>query len=450
MERIDRRLVVILLVALAVRVAASVVRPLDDISDDGGFYINVVTQSLDSGLPFLAFQTEEGAIRHYTSIGPLYPAFQLQLFATLPRAGALAGLRAAQVLLDLLTVWLVYHIGRRLFGRGAGLVAMAAMALDVRFALQASDPSTETLYIALSIAGFYLYLRAVQSGRIRGFAGSGAVFGLATLTRPVPLLLPVAMALHALLAGKAERPRLLKGVGLMALALWALVTPWIVRNAVVTGGQFIPVSNVGASTFWLGSRDDGRYHGHEEFYEARAEDIARPDEEAETGKNLSPEYMRAGLANVLGKPLQYLGNRARNTLEAYLQPYGTVFFAGPSSRVATWRWLRGEASLGEGLATQGFWPKLAIYVFHFGALGLGLAGLALAWRRWRETLPLALMLVYGTGVYALLLVIPRYLFPLMPFYWVAAGFALMWLWERLAQRKAGPRSAPVPSGAEGR
>jgi 4-amino-4-deoxy-L-arabinose transferase-like glycosyltransferase len=435
----SRGVVIILLVALAIRLAMSVTLPLDHVSDDAAFYVRMAKTPLE-GHPFLSVANPlTGEVTYYTSVGPLYPAFLLPFFAALPGGAALLAVRLVQALLSTLGVWLVYRAGVRLFGRGAGLVAMAAMALDVRFILEAPDLTTETLYITLQVAGFALYLAAVQSERLRGFVWSGAVFGLATLTRPVPLALPLALAFHALLASQ-DRARLLKGVGVMALALWAVATPWVVRNAIVTGGQLIPVSDTAASTFWLGSTDDGRYHGHEEFYEARAEDIGDGDYGVKDGR-----YFRAGLRNVLAQPLNYLGTRARNTLGAYLQPYGTVNFEGPSIKEVAASWLRGEASLGDVVSIQGFWPKLVVYAFHFPSLGLGLFGLALSWRRWREVLPLALMLAYGTAVYAVLVVLPRYLFPLMPFYWVAAGYALVWLWGRVTRRNA---AVPLVSGAK--
>jgi 4-amino-4-deoxy-L-arabinose transferase-like glycosyltransferase len=263
------------MVALMLSTTISITRPLDENSDDAGFYLRSARLT-SNGAPLLShYNIYTHQYIYNTSVGPLYPAFLAVIMSALRDGAIIPGLRAAQVLLNVLSVWLVYQIGKTLFGRRAGLVAMAAMALDIRFALQAPDPTTETLYTALELAGLALYLKAAGSGRLRGFFASGAIFGLATLTRPVPILLPFALVWHALLGGE-ERKFLLKGVGVLAMALWAVIIPWTIRNAIVTGGELIPVSNTAASNFWMGSTNDGRYHGHEPFYDERAEEVNIP------------------------------------------------------------------------------------------------------------------------------------------------------------------------------
>lgn len=417
-------------------------RPLEQMSDDARFYLHSAQQTVE-GAPLLAeYNPYADKYAYNTAVGPLYPAFIVLFLSSLPETVALVGVRVVQVLLDTVSVWLVYHIARRLFNRQAGIVAMAAMALDVRFALQAPDPTTETLYIALSVAGFYLYIAALESRRLRGFISSGVVFGLATLTRPVPILFPAALAIHAVLAGE-QRRRLLKGVAFLAVTQWIVVMPWVVRNAIVTGGEFIPVVNTAASNFWLGSTGDGTYHGHEQFFEAREQEVDMPTQEphhlrdqAEMSETFSSAYVEAGLDNVMTHPVGYIAQRARNTLTAFLQPFGTAWFPGESIKVLVVEWLRGEATLDSVVRTDGFFFKLLIYLFHFTSVGMGLLGLCLSWRRWREVLPLALMLAYGTAVYAVLIILPRYLFPLMPFFWVAAGYGLVYLWAFVTRRKA--------------
>lgn len=429
-KQLLRVIVLVLLVGLVLRLMVSALRPLDTISDDGRFYLQVTQWTVFENRLFLTDgYLPSGKPHYFTSVGPVYPAFLVVLLASIQDIdAALWTLRVVQALLDTLTVLLAYGIGSRLFGRGAGLVAMAALALDLRFILQVPDPSTETLYTTLLLAGFYFYVVAMQTERYRTYALAGVVLGVATLTRPVPLLLPLALLVCAVLAEQEDRVRVLKGTGLMALTLWAVVAPWVVRMAIVTDGEFIPVSDSAASSFWMGSRGDGRELNQGEFYEALPEEIVASGYERENAP-----FIRAGLENVLSHPFVYAGTRFRNVLSAYLQPYGTVWFEGESIKALFGSWLRGEASLREVVSTVGFWPKLAIYGFHFTSLGFGLAGLALAWRRRREWLPLAATIAYGTAVYTVLLVLPRYLFPLMPLYWVAAGFALVWLWEHRFQ-----------------
>lgn len=440
-KAIPRSVLLVLLVALVARASVAATRPLDTITDDGHYYIEMATRVTEGGQRFMTRAYAPG-LREYkedSSAGPLYIAFLIPFYSVLGVDSALVGVRIAQVLLSIATVAGVYATARLLFGHRAALIGAGALALDPRFALETPDPTTETLYMALLVAGFWWYTRAVQRDDLDPFLGAGTLFGLAALVRPIPLLLPLALAVHALLSGGNQRGRLLKGMGLVALALWLTVTPWIVRNAIVSGGQFIPVSNTGASTFFMGSLDDGTYQGKDDFYERRDEEIG--ETQSGISETISDEYVEAGLDNILEHPFVYLANRLKVTFDALAQPHGTLWFEGPGIKQTIDRWLRGSASVSEVVSTTGFWPKLAIYFFHMWAVVLGLVGLAVSWRRWRDVLPIALTIAYLTAVYAVLIIGPRYLFPTMPFYWILAGHGTLVVWQRLGHSGSHKQSA---------
>ncbi len=85
---------------------------------------------------------------------------------------------------------------------------------------------------------------------------------------------------------------------------------------------------------------------------------------------------------------------------------------------------RSITGLFEVTAAPGFWPKLALYGFHYVSLIAGLVGRWLTRRRWRLTLPLAGFILYTLLIHLLLDAIPRYIFPTSVFWWVFAGIAL--------------------------
>jgi 4-amino-4-deoxy-L-arabinose transferase-like glycosyltransferase len=401
------------------RLAMAAALPTDKLSNDTSYYAEIAV-NLATGKGF----TFGPNYKDQFTVGPVYPAFLALYYGPLPERAAVMGVRVAQAAFDALAVWMVYRIGRRLFGRRAGLIGMGLMALDLRFIYQATDLTTETLFIALFVAGMALYVRAADTLRSRDFARSGLLLGLATLIRPVPLLLPVALIVHALVIQPPRRRQLARGVALTALVAWATITPWIIRNY-VEKGEFIPVSDVGASNFWLGSEGEGTERGVQYFESTAPEEVQpTPHPRKDTVRYSGLAYLVAGLRNVFDNPLDYVAKRAHNTLSAYIQPYGTVFFEGPSVKESMDGWLQGQIGLGALVSTPGLWPKLAIYAFHYAALIFGLGGLVAAGRDWRRALPLALVIVYVTGLYSVLVVIPRYLFPVMPFYWASAGNAL--------------------------
>ena len=89
------------------------------------------------------------------------------------------------------------------------------------------------LPLELGALALALHLRGGPSSRAGGAAIIGALIGLATLVRPVGVVMLLPMAI-ALLGPRPWRSwRLAKAPVIMAVATALTVTPWVVRNVVV-------------------------------------------------------------------------------------------------------------------------------------------------------------------------------------------------------------------------
>jgi hypothetical protein len=132
------------------------------------------------------------------ALPPLYSVF-LSLFALFPGFPVTA--LAAQLLLAVGANWVVFALGRCLHSTRAGLLAAAAFAIWVPNIFNVWSTSQESLYIPLILAAFLLFARAIdRESAALGFGVAGAVFGLAALTRSMPMffVLPAACAHVAL------------------------------------------------------------------------------------------------------------------------------------------------------------------------------------------------------------------------------------------------------------
>lgn len=436
----DRFVWIVLAAALLLRVAIMLAafQSDDAFTDDGPYYISAARH-----LDRLWFP--ENARRAITSIGPLYPIFLSPFMQLIPRSMPIAQLvsaRLAQVVLDTLLVLLVYLIARRLFGERAGRVALVAQALDLRYIFTAGTIATETLFITLFAAFVAAYLRAAAEGRMGWYALAGLLLAAATLTRPVPLLFPLALLIHALLTPQARR-RALRGAAVLTGVFALGIAPWMVRTSIVSG-ELTPISNTAFVHFWRASREDGG----EITSDQGVKEAAEQDNLDRSGQGKEPAnpYVMAGLRNILADPLGWLERVTKETLAAYLQPYGTVIQTpyGAGVRQMFQAMLSGEASLADLLAVPALWRRLLMYISHYWALLGGIAGAALSIRQsWRETFPLPGWVLYVTGVTALLLVEPRYLFPVMFVFTVFAAYASVRVWDVLKAR----RYSPSPAGS---
>jgi hypothetical protein len=161
----------------------------------------------------------------------LPPGYSIFLSAFALGPGFPRSAQLAQILLAGVTMVLMFALGRLVHTAAAGLLAAAAYALWVPNIFNVWSTSQETVYLPLILFAFLLYARAATAadetgaaGRTRvsdtyRFAAAGAVFGLAALTRSMPLffVLPAALV-HLWLADDRRR------AGWQAAALLAAFT----------------------------------------------------------------------------------------------------------------------------------------------------------------------------------------------------------------------------------
>jgi hypothetical protein len=137
------------------------------------------------------------------ALPPMYSIF-LSWFALWPGFPLTA--QIGQLVLAVLTIPLLFALGRRLHSSRAGLIAAGMIALWVPNIFGVWSTSQETLYVPVILTAFLLVARALDSDRTRDFALAGLAFSVAALTRSMPLFFagPAALA-HIVLARDRRR-----------------------------------------------------------------------------------------------------------------------------------------------------------------------------------------------------------------------------------------------------
>jgi 4-amino-4-deoxy-L-arabinose transferase-like glycosyltransferase len=354
-----------------------------------------------------------------SAVGLAYPAYLAWWYLILPADSAVMAARLGQAVMDVVTCGLVFDLGRRVFDERVGLLAALVMAVDLRFITQTGAINTETLFILLLVAGVWLFVTTSSSASASRLILANVVLLLAAFTRAIALLLlPL---FNALLMFPKPTKKQLKVLAAVAAILTVFVGGWGLRVYLLEG-RFVFVSTGLESNFWMGSRSDGQWHGILAFDEERKELQSRYG-----GRDA---YVEDALRTIAADPAAYVRLLFKKVTAAYLQPHGTVTFPGESLKEMAVSVLRGQMTLGQLINGTAFWPKLYIYILHFAGLVGGLAGLWLSRRNWPAVLPLVIPIVYLTAVYTFLTIIPRYIFPAMPFYTILASYAAIKLAAR--------------------
>ncbi|CAI4032536.1 Glycosyltransferase family 39 protein [Nitrospira tepida] len=165
----------------------------------------------------------------------------------------LGPVKIVQVMVDSVTVILVFLIMREIFNARTGLLAAAVLAVYPFAIYLAISIAAEPLVTCL-LAGFVLLvIYAVRLQDLRYFAAAGIVLGLATLTRGATQFLPFLLVFVLVFLIRGGKQVLISYM--VCLAGFVLViSPWTVRNLVVLD-DVIPVATAGGIVILMGSNE---------------------------------------------------------------------------------------------------------------------------------------------------------------------------------------------------
>jgi 4-amino-4-deoxy-L-arabinose transferase-like glycosyltransferase len=173
---------------------------------------------------------------------PGYPGF-LALWYTLTGVPTndWSGVRLLQAGLGGVTVVLIAAIASELWGRRAGLLAGTIACVYPPLWLVSEAMVSEALFVPLVLVAVTTALIHRRRGGYPWLVACGLAIGLATLTRPVGLLMLLPLALLC------QRTVRWRAPAVLALTVAAVLTPWTVRNYSVFH-TFVPISTESGET----------------------------------------------------------------------------------------------------------------------------------------------------------------------------------------------------------
>ncbi|HML23676.1 MAG TPA: glycosyltransferase family 39 protein [Aggregatilinea sp.] len=213
-------LALILLVTLLGRVAFLVLFG-DSLALNASGY-DVYAVNVMDGHGYTRFDDRSGD----SDLPPLYPYFLVAVYSTLGRDPI--AVAAVQIVFDLITVTLLYLIGRRVAGEAVGLLTGAFYGLYPYLLFQNLSVNDTGIFILLLTVGIWLAYRVRDTERWPYAVALGIAFGVAALTKTFVLL---TLPMLALWWWRSANFRMaLRNAVLAGIAVVLVIAPWTVRN----------------------------------------------------------------------------------------------------------------------------------------------------------------------------------------------------------------------------
>jgi 4-amino-4-deoxy-L-arabinose transferase-like glycosyltransferase len=179
---------------------------------------------------------------------PGYPLFVTGVFKLanlmgLGPSGEIIALRLAQTMLGVLTVWLIFELGRKVADIRVGLIAAAVAAMCPSSFMAQGRILTESLFAALLTAWLLVALQLRERRTWQWHVLLGGLLAVMVLVRPTVALLGV--VLYALDLAEKHDWRFAAGSLAALLAFCLVMSPWWIRNRVVMHETILLASQTG-------------------------------------------------------------------------------------------------------------------------------------------------------------------------------------------------------------
>jgi 4-amino-4-deoxy-L-arabinose transferase-like glycosyltransferase len=326
-----------------------------------------------------------------------------------------------QAALGVLSVWLVYLLGRRFLPAPMALLAAALTALCPSLVVLGTYVLSEGLFTFCLLAALLASVLALdRAGEWKPALAAGLLWGIASLVRSTSMFLPALFLLASLAAPALHGFRRASAFCLLGFAL--AMSPWLLRN------QALPPSAEGGSLMVKalahGSYPDFRFDGRPE-----TEGFPyRFDPDAEARQRDLPGVLRYIALDfhehpgrmlrwyLLSKPVVFLSWTGSQSWGLFLYPVLSSPYLQP-----------GLFQLSAVLMQALHWPLVLLALVASAALLANRRLPGIQSRNRGVAILLAFVLVYAVAFHMVVAPFPRYNLPFRPLVFLLAAFCLQWL-----------------------
>jgi 4-amino-4-deoxy-L-arabinose transferase-like glycosyltransferase len=347
---------------------------------------------------------------------PGYPLLLAGIFVAFGKS--FTAVKLANMLAAVGAAWMIALLARKVSQSPIVFVASPLLFLfHPATVIAESRGGVEMLFTLLLTSFMLLLYRAMESGRWKHYFISGGLLGLAVLVKSTPMLFPLVLGGYFLSIGQrgATKGVIVRRIAVLCLAMSIVLSPWIIRNYILTkklvptasvlgisahAGQYI-CSHLSSGRNWV---DLDRQAARER--KSLAIELGYPFRQAEGA------YYQAFYSS--GDELRFSSYLLQGVVDEYKREPALFVRCIRSNLFNLWFAAKTVQATKINMVVQVPYLILA-------AAGILLAAME---RGFHKIGPIVLFILYTMGVHAIILAQARYSVPLIPFLSILACLSL--------------------------
>ncbi|MBP6660845.1 MAG: glycosyltransferase family 39 protein, partial [Chitinophagales bacterium] len=135
-----------------------------------------------------------------------------------------------QIFLNLISVVLLYKIGKELFSEKVGFIAAVLFSMDLHHIIFIYYILTETIYTTIFLLALFFFIKAIKTNQLKFFLFTGILYGISALVRPISQFYIFCVFAFTLLYYLKTWKKGVRFSFILLFGYFVAIAPWCARN----------------------------------------------------------------------------------------------------------------------------------------------------------------------------------------------------------------------------
>ncbi len=384
-----------------------------DLNFDGEGYQKMAINIL-SGKGFFLGESDDPILRNHGKPTllrpPLYPYFISLVYYMFGYNQTL--IVVIHILVNLLMIFIIYQIAVKVFDRKTAFLSSFVLSLYPPFIWYLSRLYNENLFNILLALSVLYAVKIFSDISLKNSIIFGLLSGLTSLCKGQMIVYPLVLLPGLIYVYQSDIAKVVKRFSLMLIFMLLVISPWTVRNYIVSG-KFVLIQSGAAIHFMRGNALFEKNIGFSNPYHKNAMDEAFAKErkiikqfESVNKRKITELELTEVFDNIV---MEYIKNNPLRFIKKILT--GCLQF-----------WYLGESKV----------KSTGMAIIQFPLILFAIMGIYPVYKkRSKLIIPVYSLIIFFTVIHAALLAISRYSIPVMPYVIILASFGITNLYENL-------------------